>query len=118
MILEFRVLKMANTISHIFGFGLRNIMKTSLNKSQKMEVFDQNSSFQMINYCMMDFGIFVLFVCIIVRTPYLTHRFVTFTQKKKEFLCDMTFSTFVYTRVRFTKSDNCGSAAVTFCAYL
>jgi hypothetical protein len=66
----------------------------------KMEVFDQNYFFHLINYCMMNSGIFVLFVGILVLIPYLIPRFVTFTQKS-EFLCDMIFSTF-FTLVRFT----------------
>ena len=86
-------MKRTNTISHTFGFGLLNTMKTSYFFFSKMEVFDQNNSFQMINYCMMDFGIFVLCVGIVVLIPDLIHRFVTFTQKS-EFLCDMILSIF------------------------
>ena len=56
----------------------------------------------MINYCLMDFGIFVLFFCIIVVIPHLILRFVTFTQKS-EFLCVRTFfKKRCYTLVRFT----------------
>jgi hypothetical protein len=83
----------------------------------KMNVFDTNNSFQMINYWMMDFGIFVLFFCILVVIPYLILRFVTFTQKS-EFLCDMIFQHFLHTCMFYhSKSDNCGYAAVSFCAY-
>ena len=88
-----------------------------------MEVFDQNNSFQMINYCLMDFGIFVLFFCILVLIPHLIPRFVTFTQKKKKRIpLRHYFFNIFYTLVRFTpskfpsKSDNCGSAAVNFWA--
>jgi hypothetical protein len=66
-----------------------------------MNVFDQNNSFQMINYCLMDFGILVLFFCILVLIPHLILRFVTFTQKSK-FLRDMIFFNIFYTLVRFT----------------
>ena len=70
--------------------------------SQKMVDFYQINSFQMITYCLMDFGIFVFFFCIIVVIPHLIFRFVTFTQKN-EFLCARTlFLKIFYTLVRFT----------------
>ena len=71
-----------------------------------IEVFDQNNSFHLSNYCLMDFNIFVLFFCILAVIPFFIHRFVTFTQKK-------TNSSFYH-----SKSDNCGSAAVNFWTYL
>ena len=85
----------------------------------KMKVFDQNNFFQMINYCMMDFGICVLFVGILVLIPYLIPRFVTFTQEKRIPLRhDFFFQHFLHTCTFYrSKNDNCGSAAVTFCAY-
>ena len=82
----------------------------------KIKVFDQKNSFQMINYCLMDFGIFVLFVCIIVVIPYLILRFVTFTQKS-EFLCVRTLKKLNTCTFYLSKSDNCGSTAVNFGAY-
>ena len=85
----------------------------------KMEVFDQSNSFQMINYCLMDLGMFVLFFCILVFIPYLIPRFVTFTQKKRTPLRhDLFFQHLLHTCTFYhSKSDNCCHAAASFCAY-
>ena len=73
---------MVYTISHTFGVWLTEYYENIIFFVSKIEVFDQNNSFQMINCCMMDCSMFVLFVCILVLIPHLIHRFVTFTQKK------------------------------------
>ena len=97
---EFQILEFGALKSGVYHFSHLWVLLTEYYENitilvSKMEVFDQNYLFHLINYCLMDFGIFVLFFCILVLIPYLILRCVTFIQKS-EFLCDMTFfSTFV-----------------------
>ena len=98
MILEFGALKSGvYHFSHLWVW-LTEYYENIIILVSKMEVFDQNNSFQMINYCLIDFGIFVLFFCILVLILCLVLRFVTFTQKS-EFLCDMTFFSTFFTHL-------------------
>ena len=95
--------------SHLW-VGLTEYYENIIIFVSKMKVFDQNHSFHLINYWLMDFPILVVI-------PHLIPRFVTFTQKS-EFLCDMIFQHFLHTCTFYhSKSDNCGSAAVNFGAY-
>ena len=100
---EFQNLEFGALKSGVYHFSHLWVLLTEYYENitilvSKMKVFDQNNSPVLINFCMMNFGIFVLFVCILVLIPYLILRFVTFTQKS-EFLCDMSFFSTFFTHL-------------------
>ena len=100
---EFQNLEFGTLKSGVYHFSHLWVLLTEYYENitilvSKMEVFDQINSPVLINFCMMNFGIFVLFVGILVLIPYLIPRFVTFTQKS-EFLCDMIFFSTCFTHL-------------------
>ena len=120
---EFQILEFGALKSGVYHFSHLWVLLTEYYENitillSKMEVFDQINSPVLINFCMMNFGIFVLFFLYTCAYSLVKTKVCDIYTKKRIPLRHDFFQHVLHTCTFYhSKSDNCGSAAVGFCAY-